>query len=215
MNAWAIPAVAFALAAAAVALLLYALTAGRRRMGQRIGNLGADGAAVTSTAGRGDPFPGITSLLERRGRHSAIEIALERAGLNWRPSEFVVAGGAVVVLLAAAGWLLWGPLGAAAGIVVGVALPYLGLVVMQARRLRAFERQLPDALMLIASTLRSGYGILRALQAVRDEMAPPISVEFGKTLDETNVGVPTGERLVAAIDAALAGVGSDEVPDQS
>jgi len=195
MSVWLIPAVAFAAAALVVALLLYAFTVGQRRVGRRIENMGNDAAKDNKTAGRGDPFPTITSLLERRGQHSAIEVALERAGLNWRPSEFVVADGGLIVLLAAAGWLVWGALGAAAAVVVGALAPFAVLKVLEARRLREFERQLPDALMLIASTLRSGYGILRAIQAVRDEMAPPISIEFAKTLDETNVGAPTAEAL--------------------
>jgi tight adherence protein B len=195
MSVWLIPAVAFAAAALVVALLLYAFTAGQWRIGRRIENLEGNASRDKKTAGRGDPFPTVTSLLERRGQHSAIETALERAGLNWRPSEFVVAIGGLAVVLGAAGWLLFGALGAAGGIVLGALAPFAVLKVLQARRLREFERQLPDALMLIASTLRSGYGILRAIQAVRDEMAPPISIEFAKTLDETNVGAPTAEAL--------------------
>ena len=194
MNVWLIPLLAFASAALLVALGVYALSASQRRIGRRIKTMGAGAAAGKAAAG-GDRFPSVTALLERQGQHSAIEDALERAGLNWRPSEFAVSCAAVIVILAAAGWVAFGLLGAAAGIVLGALTPYLGLKVMAGRRLQAFERQLPDALMLIASTLRSGYGILRAMQAVRDEMAPPISVEFAKTLDETNVGVPTTEAL--------------------
>jgi tight adherence protein B len=193
MNAWLVPGIAFAGVALVVAVVLYAVTAGHRRVDRRIEGLGPD--AKTKSARSADRFPMVTSLLERRGQHSAVEMALERAGLNWLPSEFVVVCAGVVALLAACGFLAFGLLGAAAGIVLGVSVPFLTLKVMEGQRLRKFEHQLPDALMLIASTLRSGYGILRALQAVRDEMSPPISIEFAKTLDETNVGMPTPEAL--------------------
>jgi len=196
MNPWVIPALAFAGVAILVGLLMYALTAGTRRVGRRIGNLSPDAAKAEKRKGRSDPFPSVTALLERHGHHSAIESSLERAGLNWRPSEFAIACAAAIVVVGAAGWVVFGLLGVAGGIVVGALAPFATLKVLESQRLSKFERQLPDALMLIASTLRSGYGILRAVQAVRDEMPPPISIEFAKTLDETNVGMPTPQALL-------------------
>jgi len=195
MSVWVIPALAFASGAILVGLGFYAATAGRRRVGRRINNMGADAGAAKAAAGRGDPFPTVTALIERRGQHSAVEGALERAGLNWRPSEFAVACIGLIALLGAVGWLAFGLLGTAGGIALGALLPFAALKVMESQRLAKFERQLPDALMLIASTLRSGYGILRGIMAVRDEMTPPIATEFAKVLDETNVGVPTPEAL--------------------
>ncbi len=53
--------------------------------------------------------------------------------------------------------------------------------------------QLPETLRLIASSLRSGFSILRALQVAADEMAPPISQEISWVLDEINVGVSREE----------------------
>lgn len=194
MNAWLIPGIAFGSVALLVAIVLLAVTAGQRRVGRRIEGLGAE--AKAKPARGADRFPMITSLLERQGRQSAIDSALERAGLNWLPSEFVVACAGGMAVLVVCGFLAFGLLGAAAGIALAALVPFLVLKVMEGQRMRKLERQLPDALMLIASTLRSGYGILRAIQAVRDEMAPPISVEFSKTLDETNVGVPTPEALL-------------------
>jgi tight adherence protein B len=193
MSAWVIPALAFVAAASAVLLVGLALTSSRRRVGRRINSLGRDTDARKAAKRDADRFPALTALLERQGQHSAIEGMLERAGLEWRPSELAAACIAAIVALAAAGWLLFGALGATGGIVVAVLIPLAILKGLEARRLREFERQLPDALMLVASSLRSGYGILRAMQAVREEMEPPISVEFGKTLDETNVGAPTAE----------------------
>lgn len=195
MTSWVLPVLAFVIAVSGVILLAYALTSSSRRIGRRIETLGRDPNAPKRNQRDGDRFPALTALLEKEGRHSAIEDRLDRAGVVWRPSEFVAACAATVVALAVAGWLAFGPLGAAGGIVVAVAVPFIVLKALEARRMREFESQLPDALMLMSSSLRSGYGILRAMQAVRDEMKPPIALEFGRTLDETNVGVTTPDAL--------------------
>jgi tight adherence protein B len=56
-------------------------------------------------------------------------------------------------------------------------------------RQKALVNQLGDALCMMASSLRSGYSFMRAMQVVRDEMDAPIAEEFGRVLDELNVGV--------------------------
>jgi tight adherence protein B len=198
MNLWLICGLAFVCVALLVGVVLYAFAgpegAIRRRL-DRIKRGGGPEGPETPRGGGGDRLPVLSSLLERSGRQSALERQLQRAGFNWRPSEFAAAVLLLLVALGVAGWMLYGALGAAAGAVISVALPVFGLKALEAWRLRKFERQLPDALMLIASSLRSGFGILRALQAVSDEMEPPVSVELRRALEEANVGVPVGEAL--------------------
>lgn len=202
MNAWLILGLAFACSAALVGFILYALSAGSWRVGQRLESIKREGAGGDQGRGRQerrDRFPLVASALERTGRYSALERQLARAGLNWLPGEFAVAWAAATAALALGGWLLFGLLGTAAAIVVAWLASFLGLKALEAKRLRQFEHQLPDALMLIASSLRSGYGIQRAMQAVRDEMAPPISTEFAKVLDEANLGMPIPDALTRLV----------------
>ena len=52
------------------------------------------------------------------------------------------------------------------------------------RRTQAFDRQLPDVLATIASTLRAGHGLRTALRAIADDGAAPSSEEFGRVLGE-------------------------------
>jgi len=199
MNALVISGLVFAGTATLIGIILYALNASSRRVGHRLETIGREEAAAEEQQARGeraDRFPGLTSMLERSGRYGALERQLDRAGLDWRPSELVVAWvAAMAVIAAAAGWLGGAATVAIAAVLIGSVACFLGLKVLEARRLRQFERQLADALMLIGSSLRSGYGILRAMQAVRDEMGPPISVEFGKVLDEANLGVAVPDAL--------------------
>ena len=58
-----------------------------------------------------------------------------------------------------------------------------------------FERQLPEALDVVARALRAGHAFSGALKMVADEMDDPIGAEFDKTLNEINFGVAVPEAL--------------------
>jgi tight adherence protein B len=58
------------------------------------------------------------------------------------------------------------------------------------RRLALFEKQLGDALGIIGNSLRAGFTFQQAMESISNEMAEPISKEFGKTLREMRLGVP-------------------------
>ena len=63
---------------------------------------------------------------------------------------------------------------------VGLAAPFVGLRIAARRRTKAFDRQLPDVLATIASTLRAGHGLRTALRRDRRRRRPPSSEEFGQ-----------------------------------
>ena len=110
-----------------------------------------------------------------------------------------------VPYLAGAAALMLGLIGSAAGMppfitlllmLAGLASPVAVLRVAGERRTQAFDRQLPDVLATIASTLRAGHGLRPALRAIADDGTPPASLEFSRVLGE--------ERLGLALDQALA-----------
>jgi tight adherence protein B len=67
-------------------------------------------------------------------------------------------------------------------------LPWVYLSFRKNKRLRAFERQLPDALDMIARALKAGHALTGGFQMVAMEFADPARTEFRKTLDEINFG---------------------------
>jgi len=149
------------------------------------------------TPGDGDDnLPTVAKLLSSRGFADKLLMMLQRAGLKLRPSEFIgyIAGVSIVLVLLVSVIYpsFWAILTAMA---LGVFVPVVYIRVLQARRLAAFDRQLPDALTMISSAIRSGYSFLRAMQMVAEEMPVPISEEFQRALNEVNVGLP--------LDAAL------------
>lgn len=63
------------------------------------------------------------------------------------------------------------------------------------RRLAAFERQLPDAIDLMSSSLRSGSTLSQAIDAIVREMDAPLSSEFKRVQREVELGLPLVEAL--------------------
>lgn len=67
--------------------------------------------------------------------------------------------------------------------------PRIYVARIKKKRSRTFELQLPDALLMIAGSLRAGAGLNVALESMVSETRPPISQEFDLLLREQRVGV--------------------------
>jgi tight adherence protein B len=78
---------------------------------------------------------------------------------------------------------------------VGFALPFLVLKHRRTTRLRKFEEQFPEALDLIARSLKAGHAFSSGLKMVAEELAEPVGPEFRKTFDEQNFGLPLKDAL--------------------
>jgi len=79
--------------------------------------------------------------------------------------------------------------------VAAAPLPWFYAIVRKKRRLAQFEKQLPDALDMIARALKAGHAFNGGLQMVAMEFAEPARTEFRKTLDEINFGVSYEDAL--------------------
>ncbi|MDE0801998.1 MAG: type II secretion system F family protein [Acidimicrobiales bacterium] len=173
---------------------------------QRRRSLASDRAPVHHDTGAGERF--VESFrdtatrvadraVERSEQGSSIDAALDRAGLIMRAGEFValVVGVAVV-----AGFLLYLFMGIV-GLIIGVLVPIFGaptfLKFMAKRRNAKFGDQLSDALLLMAGSLRSGFGIGQAIDSVAEEMDDPIGTEFGRAVLESRLGRTTEDALAS------------------
>lgn len=90
-----------------------------------------------------------------------------------------------------------GPVPALFLMLIGLAAPFVVFRIAGARRRKAFDRQLPDVLATVASTLRAGHGLRVALRAVADDGSPPASEEFTRVLGEERLGRPLPEAMGA------------------
>ncbi len=67
--------------------------------------------------------------------------------------------------------------------------PRFMVAFIKRRRERKFEEQLPDALLMVAGTLRAGASLNVALESMVSESQPPVSQEFELMLREQRLGV--------------------------
>ena len=85
-------------------------------------------------------------------------------------------------------------LGAIVAVVLGI-LPSAYVHFKKNKRMAKFEKQLPDAMDLIARSLRAGLAFSAGLRSVSEEFPDPVGTEFGKTVSEINFGIATDEAL--------------------
>jgi tight adherence protein B len=124
--------------------------------------------------------------------------ALERSGLTLRAGLVPYLAIAAAFVLGVVGTILGAPPALALLLMLaGLVSPLVGLSIAARRRTKAFDRQLPDVLATIASTLRAGHGFRTALGAIADDGAAPSSEEFGQVLGEERLGRPLDEAIAA------------------
>jgi len=85
--------------------------------------------------------------------------------------------------------------GAAAGF-FGFKLPGLIVRGLFKRRVERFDRQLVDALNMMANAIKSGLSFLQVVQILEQELPNPASQEFGMVLKENRVGVNLNDALL-------------------
>jgi tight adherence protein B len=127
-------------------------------------------------------------VLERKGRGNALDQALEKADLPIRASEFVVLVAVGAAVVGGLGWRFWGLV---TGLVFALAVVLAAVLVVRAaagRRQKRFADQLEDVMMIMASSLRAGYGLQQALLAVAEETPSPTRDEFRRAVAEVQVG---------------------------
>ncbi len=126
---------------------------------------------------------------------------LDQADVNIKPAHFVLitmglmAAGGIVMIVAGLHPLL-APM---AALTVGL-LPFITCFFRRKHRFAAFQKQLPEALELIARALRAGHSLAAGMKLVADEMPAPMGAEFGRVYEEQNLGVPLEEALDSVSD---------------
>jgi tight adherence protein B len=148
----------------------------------------------------------VEKVLVKRGSLAAGAAALENAGMSISLPDFVLAVGLFAVVGGAAGFFVGGP---AVALLAVLGVPIGAKVLLKfrtSRRRAAFADQLDDSLQLMASSLRAGHSLLRAVDAVSQEAAAPTSEEFARIVNETRVG----RDLNDALDEVAARMGSDD-----
>jgi tight adherence protein B len=125
-----------------------------------------------------------------------LRTTIQQSGLKITAGQLLL-GSACLFLLVLAGvvstlhlWSLGLVLGA-----VAAGLPYMIVRTVRARRLRQFEEHFPEAVDLIARTLRAGHAFATGLRLASEELPAPVATEFQLLHDQQNFGLPMNEAL--------------------
>lgn len=108
---------------------------------------------------------------------------------------FMINMGAMVVLPLLL-WLITGnPVVAAAAFILIIVMPRKMYKWLRERRILKIQAQLPDGLMMIASSMRAGLGFAPSMESLAIDTDPPLSQEFSLILREQRMGVKSDEAL--------------------
>lgn len=150
---------------------------------------------------RGDmQMSSLTKTVEKAvaKRTFATKIArdLAMADIKLTVSEYLILQGlGVIGLFAIAALISRNPVAGLVGAAIGFFLPRIYVKILQQRRLKAFNSQLPDTLGLIVNSLRSGYSLLQSMEMVAREAAQPTRDEFYRVVREVSLGLSPEQAL--------------------
>ena len=171
--------------------------ADRSLVERRLGISGRERAARDGGEGRQTPLgDALDRALTRRGVGGGLATQLARANVKVTVGEFV----ALTIILVIAGpgvayLLSRDPIIAGAALILAVFIPRVYIAALRGRRLKAFSSQLGDTITLMVNSLRAGYSIMQAMEAVSREMNPPIATEFGRVVQEQQLGLGMEQAL--------------------
>jgi tight adherence protein B len=137
-----------------------------------------------------------TLLRQTQGRAVQLQDLLEQAGMQTTVGRFVLACGCASLLAFGLVQYFFSSLLIAIG--VAVLMPFLGIAAVRykrAVRLRKFEEQFPEALDLLARSLRAGHSFTTGIEMVADEMPRPLGPEFALLYDQQNYGMALPDAL--------------------
>ncbi len=138
--------------------------------------------------------------VRRRGLLSGVNSSLEQANIPMTAGEAVLG---MIGLSAVAAILVGIFNGAITGVIAFGLFLLLSMFLIRfagSREKRRFENQLPDTLTLMSTSLRAGYSLLQATEAVSKESPDPTAREFGRAIAEARLGRTVTEALEGVVE---------------
>jgi tight adherence protein B len=158
----------------------------RRRMVSAEGSEGSQSSLlrrdqVARTAWLSAMMDGVPLVqpLERLLQQAQVSMTVAQLGFY----SFVASLAGAIIAGSVGGWTL-----ALLGSLAGIGGPTLFIMAKRDRRSRKLSEQLPDALEMMARSLRAGHALPSAFRLVATEMPEPVSTEFGHAFEEQNLG---------------------------
>ncbi len=177
-------------------------TAAEERLGAITQGVGAAGAGAGDTpmnllvASFDEDEDRAISLEQFVSKFFNLRALVQQAGVGVKPSSVVLmtivmtaAGGAAGMFMPLS--IVAAPLFAA----VFGAGPFAWIIFKRKFRMGKFEKQLPEALELLARSLRAGHSLADGINLIGDEMGEPIGPEFMRAAEQQNLGMALEDAL--------------------
>lgn len=198
--------------AAAVTLITYgvwsAVSAERNRVAWRVSRTGIGArprgqqSSDVNVRPRSSPIRPVDRALDRYSWAETARLQLEKAEINLYLAEFIAIRlfGTLAILTITLILVVAGSGLVVALVGLGVAAVFywqFGAMVRRKinGRLAAVERNLDEALVNLAGSLRAGFSFLQACQMSTNQMPWPLDREFAEMLEEVNVGASLDDAL--------------------
>lgn len=123
---------------------------------------------------------------------------LKEMFLDVDPQKLFVLNFAAPLVVSLAGLVLTKSLiGLCVGLGVGFIVPAIIVKNLVSARKSKFSAQITDGLMILSSCLKGGLSLLQSIEALVEELPPPLSQEFGLILRENKMGIALEESFEA------------------
>jgi tight adherence protein B len=139
---------------------------------------------------------GVDQLMSGTDAGSWLAKLIEQSGVATTPGSIVIISVGMMSLLGLTGLVFsrrWEVALAAA--IVGMVMPIGFLRFKRKQRMKKFEEMFPEALDLLSRAIRAGHAFQTAMGMVADEMVAPVGIEFKKSFEQQNYGLPLKEAL--------------------
>ena len=139
---------------------------------------------------------GVDQLVRGTDAGSWLANLIEQSGVPTSPGSIVIISVGLSAALGLMGIVTMRRWEAAlAAAVVGLVLPIGFLRYKRSARMKKFEEHFPEALDLLSRAIRAGHAFQTAMGMVAEEMGPPVGIEFKKSFEQQNYGLPLKEAL--------------------
>jgi tight adherence protein B len=153
------------------------------------GSVGEGGELSLLREGKLSSLPFLNDLLAGVPLLERLEHLIDQAQVNLTVARLLLISGLAALGAGTAGLLLLGPLPALPLALLAALAPTLMVYGIREKRSRKMSEQLPDALDMMARSLRAGHALTSAFKLVASEMPNPVALEFARAFEEQNLGM--------------------------
>ncbi|MDD5217568.1 MAG: type II secretion system F family protein [Candidatus Omnitrophica bacterium] len=134
-------------------------------------------------------LPVLNRLLKSFRPVKAFQTWIRQAGLSVSPGAILLCSSFTGSIGGLASLTLpLGPIASATLVSMGLVLPFVFIMLERLKRKKRFSEGFPDAIARIAGSLRAGYSMQMAIEALLEDSRPLIAEEFRRVLAEMEVG---------------------------